>query len=472
MRRWTPFRPHVFGSENVEEVSGSKVRFDGSSEGESARGSGGRTFLTSIGVLLLSAFVSLGGSAVENSNTPNNRESALADWWNGKYGTGKWFGVRNALSDRGLKLEGRWRNAYYGVIASQNGSRGFFDQEFAFGALVNFDELTGSDALDGLVGFVETRWRDPASADDPNTVVQASNMFNPSPYESGVGWRFVQFGLRYSTPELFGVKDAVTLTGGWLRPCKEFLVQPLSMNFLNTAIQLAKGLGGNTPFSSNFSTWGGVLEVKPVKWQYTKAGLFMSYPQATLSSNNGLMMQGYAPDTSQNGLYFIGETGVTPELGSDRLPGKYAFGGYFYGEHWRGSGGDKYGFYWQADQMLYRETAKDTPSGASREGLYIFSMATFAPPYNNRYPFYAQAGLSYEGLLPKRHRDLTLLASGLGKYANQSGKTYTSVIEGGYRVQLTDWAFFQPSVQYLIRPNGSSNVKNAAILGFFAGVNF
>jgi carbohydrate-selective porin OprB len=201
----------------------------------------------------------------------------------------------------------------------------------------------------------------------------------------------------------------------------------------------------------------------------------MSYPEATASSNNGLMMQGYAPDPSQNGLYFMGETGVTPELGPARLPGRYAFGGYFYGEHREGSGGDKYGFYWQADQMLYREPsapADGKTTALSREGLHLFSMATFAPPYNNNYPFYGQAGLVYEGLLPARHKDLTMAATGIGQYANHPDKTYTAVVELGYRIQINEWAWFQPSFQYLVRPDGSPDVSNAAVLGFFAGMNF
>lgn len=417
-----------------------------------------------------------------SASASSSRQDSLSTWWNGKHFTGDWLGVRTKLADQGLKFEGRWRGAYYGVLASQGGQRGFFDEELSFGALVNFDELAHTEVLDGLVGFVETRWRDPASADDPNTVVQASNLFNPSPYESGVGWRLVQFGLRYTIPEILGAEDAVTLTAGWLRPYKDFLVQPLSVNFLNTAIQLGKGLGGNIPFSSSFSSWGGVAEIKPARWHYAKAGLFMSYPDATAGDNHGLMMQGCASDPSQNGLYFMGETGVTPEIGSDRLPGKYAFGAYYYGEDNDKTGSSKYGFYWQADQMLYREpghepaatgdAAEKVPAALSDQGLRLFSMLAFAPPCNNRYPLYGQAGLVYEGALPHRPKDLTMAACGAGQYANSPGKTATTVIEIDYRVQINTWAYFQPSAQYIIQPDGSQNVANAAILGFFAGLTF
>ncbi len=61
---------------------------------------------------------------------------------------------------------------------------------------------------------------------------------------------------------------------------------------MNNAIESAKGIGGNIPFSSSFSTWGGTLQLNPTKWYYAKAGLFMAFPGATASSNHGLAFQG------------------------------------------------------------------------------------------------------------------------------------------------------------------------------------
>jgi hypothetical protein len=128
----------------------------------------------------------------------------------------------------------------------------------------------------------------------------------------------------------------------------------------------ARGLGGNIPFGSSFSSWGGTLEVKPVDWHYTKMGLYMSFPNPTDSNNNGLMFLGDT-DVSQNGLFFLGETGVKPRFGADELPGKYAFGGYYYGEDNEEFGSSKFGFYWQADQMIWLDPAqalKDYDAGS------------------------------------------------------------------------------------------------------------
>jgi len=405
----------------------------------------------------------------------------LKNWWNGKKVTGDWFGLREPVADNGITIGGTWRALYFGIADSVNGSGNAFTQELVFSGRVDFLKLTKAQTLDGLAGFIEGRWREPGYDANPNNIVEASNLFNPSRFSGGLGWRLVTFGLTYTTPELFGVEDLVTVTGGWIRPQREFINQPLSGLFANNAMAVAKGLGGNIPFSASFSSWGGTLLVEPVDWQYTKLGLFMSYPEATLSSNNGLMFQGYTPDPSENGLFFMGETGFTPKIGPDKLAGRYAFGTYFYEEDNPQFGTSKYGFYWQADQMLYREPS--VGEKLSEQGLSLFSLATFAPNgYNNNYPFYFQSGLVYEGLIPSRDRDQLMFGIAFGEYSERNVNaakrrkrptpSNTTFLEAGYRIKANGWSYVQPFVQYIAQPNGTTAVANATILGLFVGVEF
>jgi porin len=442
------------------------------------------------------------------------KDSALADWWNGKYMTGNWFGVRDTLADNGLKFKGKWRGAFYGVVDSQGGSRGFFDEELQFSTELNFGKLLKVDELKGVKGFATVRWRDPRGNSQPNDFVKASSLFNPSHYQSGTQWRLLTFGMEIGSANLLPVKDMIVLRAGWIRPQKEFIDQPLSKLFTNNAIESSKGVGGNIPFSSSFSTWGGTLKVKPVDWYYAKAGLFMAFPKATSTANHGLAFQGFEQDPSQNGLMVMAETGVTPKLGSAELPGKYAFGGYYFGvdkNSFNGtSNSGQYGFYWQADQMLFREASPEEPApmgkgssdgksvagdksfkapvdmkkpALSDQGLSMFSLFTVAPSNNNLYPFYFQTGLVYKGLIPYRDDDLLIGAIAYGSYSfsnienlQQDGvanqPNYTMVLEGGYRFKINGWAFVQPFVQYIIKPNGTGAVQNATILGVLAGVNF
>jgi len=447
--------------------------------------------------------------AAATSTTP------LADWWNGKYMTGNWVGLRDQLSDIGLTFNGKYYGAFFGVVSSQGGARGFWDQGIEFGAEQNFGKLLGVETLKGVKGFGQFRYRDSQKASDPNQFDEGTSVFNATNWASGTQFRVLTFGLEIGTSDLLPVKDMIVLRGGWLQPQKEFIDQPLSKLFLNNAVNSAKGIGGNIPFSSSFSTWGGTLKIKPVEWYYAKAGLFMAYPQATASNNHGLAYEGFAQDPSQNGLFTMVETGVTPDIGPAKLPGKYVVGGYllggtknsFNGTHRYG----QYGFYFQADQMLYREPSAELPAllakgpsdgkslpapgksfkepvsveqpKLSDQGLSMFNLVSFAPKYNNLLPFYFQSGLVYTGLIRGRDADQTLFSIAYGSYSvsqinsfQESGNTnqpnYTIFLEGGYRIAINNWAFFQPFIQYEIRPSGAGNIRNATILGFYTGLTF
>jgi len=411
------------------------------------------------------------------------------DWWDARKATGDLFG--GVVRDNGLSLDGRWRGIYFGILDSASGSGDAFAQELSFGAKLDMAKFLRQPWLEGLSGFGATRWRDPGSMANPNRLVNASSLFNPSRYAGGTGWRFLSCGLRYQSGELFGIDRFATVSGGWVRPKDEFLDQPLQGLFVNNAMASAEGVGGNVPFSGSFSTWGGTLQLKAADWQYTKVGLFMSFPKSNDSANHGLAFQGYAPSPSTNGVYFLGETGAKPELGSAKLPGHYAFGGYFYED-----GGNvalnRFGLYWQLDQMIWREPGGAVDSGndavdglpivaamerrrkSSSEGLRMFSLFLYAPESNNAYSFYMHGGMVYEGLLPGRGGDQLIAGVALGDYSPRSlpGATSTALVEVGYRVRVNGWAFVQPYAQYLVQPNGTSSLPNAAILGVFAGVDF
>lgn len=436
-------------------------------------------------------------------------ESATEKWWNGKgllAGSGNpIFDARTSLAERGLSFSGSYQGAFFGVVDSQNGSRGFWDEQINFGSELNFGKLFDVEALNGIVGFGNFRYRDAFPESNANQFVEANSMFSPTNWQSGTQFRVMSFGLEAGTSTMLDIKDMIVFRAGWLQPQKEFIDQPLSKLFLNNAVNSAKGVGGNIPFGSSFSTWGGTLNVKLHESVYVKNGLFMSYPQAAASTNHGLAFQGFGPNTDLNGLFYMGEAGYTPKIGESKLDGRYAFGGYYYGtpegqtKSWNGTeAAGRYGFYFQADQMLYREPSSDAAPAKSqassdgksfkevapvekaklsKQGLNTFNLISMAPGYakSNQYPFYFQSGLVYTGLIPSRDKDVTMVSIGYGAYQGDvysPSKSYTAVLEGGYRFQMNGWSYVQPFVQYFARPDGSQDVANATVLGFLAGLVF
>jgi carbohydrate-selective porin OprB len=412
------------------------------------------------------AFLLAGAAFARSEGAPS--ETSASAWWKGKNATGDWSGARPMLSDHGLTIDGRWRGIYFGILDSANGSGNAFSEELDFGAQLDLAKALRWEKIEGVSLFGEVRWRDPGPDANPNNLVEAESLFNPSRYAGGTGWRLMNFGLRYVAPRFCGVKDGLAVVGGWIQPQKEFVEQPLARLFANNAMASAEGLGGNVPFSSSFTTWGGTIEVKPAGWHYVKTGLFMSFPEPTSPENHGLMFRGNS-DPAQNGLFFLGETGVTPEIGRSKLPGRYALGAYVYGENNAEYGGNKSAYYWQADQMLWREEGE--------QGLRMFSLFVFAPSYNDEFSFYMHGGFSYEGLVPGRPRDQLIAAVATGNYGAGAASdgvqpSQTVLMEAGYRVRLSGWSFVQPFAQYISRPDGLDDAANAAILGVSVGVDF
>ena len=433
-------------------------------------------------------------------------ESPVTDWWEGKYATGNWFGARDTLEEHGVILGGSWKANYFGVVDGGKRQAGAFDEQILFSAKLDMEKMLG---IPGLSLNGSAWWRDGRNV---NTLVGASPAFNPSALQVGQGWRLLPVYAQWESRNQLPVKDMITLAGGWTNPYYFFIQQPASQLFVNNALFQTKGLvNSGIPWSGANDTWGGHIKVKPTEWSYAQAGLYMAVPGSLDKNNHGLYFEGAYPQGS-NGLYFVGETGVTPKLGPAKLPGKYAFGGIYYGVENKSFNGQaydaRYALYWQADQMILREPAPEVePAGKGpsdgksaapaknfketvapeankpgEQGLYAFSFLSYAPKYNNAMPFYFHAGLVYKGLIPTRDQDQLGLAFAYGNYSyykaladERAGKpvqSFEGVLELDYRVQLSKFSYVQPFLQYLVRPNGTGLVENSTILGVQMGVTF
>jgi porin len=97
-------------------------------------------------------------------------------------------------------------------------------------------------------------------------------------------------------------------------------------------------------------------------------------------------------------------------------------------------------------------------------------------------PFQYNGGLVYTGLIPARPRDLSIFGVAYGNFssnyatANQAAlggtASYELALEGGYRINLTKFAYVQPDVQWIINPGGTGTIPNALVLGAQIGVTF
>ena len=382
----------------------------------------------------------------------------LESWWGGRGATGDWFGARVTAEDHDLTLSGKWLGTVYGVVGGGIEHRSTFDEELNFEANLDFAKATGWQALEGLTAVGGVRLRD---GTDVNKYVGASPAFDPSSYQSGKQSRLMPFYLSYTTPELLGVRNLLTVSGGWQNPYESFARQEDVKLFRNLVFS-SKGISSNgVGWSSSYASWGGTMKVVPCEWSYAQAGIYMAIPRDCSTGNHGLELAGAQP-WKRNGWYVLGETGVMPKIAG--LPGKYAVGGYywgienasFFGQKYDG----KYGFYAMAEQRLYRQPtplgevsggkttdgkSQVTAAKDSRQGLRWLGFVNFTPKYDNCLPFFFYTGLIYEGLIPTRDHDQAGIALALGNYsydqilaAREEGKqvvpTYEGVLEFEYMV--------------------------------------
>ena len=423
----------------------------------------------------------------------------IGEWWGGSGAAGKWFGAREELTGRGLTLGGKWLGSVYGVVGGGLERRATFDQEMKLEARLDIAQATGWEGLEGLTAVGGVRLRE---GENVNDSVGASPAFNPSSYQGGMHWRLLPFYLTYTTPELFGVPNFLTISGGWQNPFDFFARQEDAKLFRNNVIVSGKGISSNgVGWSSSYAAWGGMVKVASTSLAYAQGGIYMAIPHDADTSNHGLELAGAQP-WNQNGWYVLAESGVTPKLAG--LSGKYALGGYYWGlENTSFSGGEcdgRFGFYAMAEQRLFRESdsgiemsggrdadgkSRSLP-GASKEsgqGLRWLGFVNYAPDFNNCLPIFFYTGFVYEGLIPARDHDQAGVALAFGNYSqsqiranceagNPVLKTHEGVLEFEYRVQVNRWSFIQPFLQYVIRPGGDGEVANATVLGVHFGVTF
>lgn len=436
--------------------------------------------------------------ALVGTTSTTRAENHFSEWWKGPYATGNWLGARDTLVDHGVTLSGEWKANILWNTDGGAEQRFGYDDEWKFRVLLDASKLTGWETLEGLTLFSDVRYRGGSGV---NKWVGATGNFAPSAYQGGHLWRFQNAYATYVTPEFFGIKHLLTVSGGWQNPTDHFIRQPLNKFFVNNTFSSGRGLSANgIPWGGSYAAWGGYLNVKPVDWYYAQAGLYLAIPQGTATNNHGLAFSGYRINPDLNGLYFLAETGLTPKFGYAQLPGRYAAGFIYWGVGNRSFFGQHYdekvAVYWQADQMLFREPGesillpgkgasdgnKAAASKPGEQGLSLFSLVNFAPKFNNNIPFYFQTGLVYKGLIPRRDNDQAGVALAFGDYSpykqiadENSGKpvqTYEGVLEFDYRVQINKWAYFQPSLQYIIRPGATGLLANATVIGIQTGIIF
>ena len=150
------------------------------------------------------------------------------------------------------------------------------------------------------------------------------------------------------------------------------------------------------------------------------------------------------------------------------MPGQYSFGGFYDSNKFtdlRNGNSTKsgiYSTYAMFQQMVYREGGP-----GNQKGLTLWGETALAPKSTvSTLPYFVGAGLSYKGLMPRRDNDIASAAVIYGSFSRYIPQTTAeTVIEINYQITLNGWLSITPDLQYVVKPSGSSTIKNALVLG-------
>ena len=233
------------------------------------------------------------------------------------------------------------------------------------------------------------------------------------------------------------------------------------------------------------------LALTPVNWLSYQGAVFQGNPFA-----QNVNRYGFRWDLSaSNGYFSIHDVTFRLNQGSESsgLPGTFKIGGWFDtapNPNDNSTPPWNYGFYFVADQMLYRVANSDgtpvtdnkgqqtTTASPTNKGLGIFTHLGFSPQSSSFMNFYIDGGLTYKGLIPTRDNDVVGVAVGYGHLSDnaqdnegRSTPGYEIVLETTYQIELATWLSLQPDVQYVIHPSGTK-IPNALVLGARTTMSF
>lgn len=436
-----------------------------------------QTTLACLGLAALS-WAGTPSTPTESAVTPDPREH----WADGNFFFGEWDGQRELLLREGISFDSYYVTNIAGNPTGGRKSGGFtYTDNFYLGMSLDLEKLVG--------------WEDATFA------ISAVNRDGRSLTEEYVG-------SQYNSQQVFGGQNLflynVTLEQKfWDNKASLKVGRFGASDDFNTSslygLYMSNGIDGNirnvlfdTQFSAYpFATWAARLRLDPTPEWNAQIGVFQTWTDIFDRGHNGLDWN----IRSDDGVFLIAQVGWTPVLGTKEirdekggvvhkgLPGHYWFGASY--SPWTGYpkfgeselAGDSYGFYAHADQMVYQEHA------GTDQGLTLWLATALYPQEEiSIIPYQLNVGAIYKGLIPSREKDLTILGVIYGNFSNRYADTieatgagrpeHETVIEVGYRIQLTKFAYIQPDLQWIINPGGTGNIPDALVIGAQIGITF
>jgi len=395
---------------------------------------------------------------------------------------GDWAGARPWLEEHGVTP-----TVTFVMDALGNPTGGMqqgFRQASNLGVDLQFDlqKLVGLTGGSFEISFSE-RFGSSLSREDIGNVFTVQQVFG------GQTYRLVNVAYQQRL-----LDDRVEFRVGRIGAGDDFLVSPYNYVFVQNGFDgNPVGIFFNAPGMSAYpnATWGGLVKVSPIERIYVMGGLYNGDVSIRANKHHGT-------DWSMDGpLFAIGEVGyqVNGLPGDTGLLGNYK-AGFWYDDHEyvdfttaaRGGAAEtprgNWGLYGLFDQVLMRFGGPGSNRGFGVTGSLLVSPDQSV----SLMPFFTTAAVVIRGLFASRPTDVGGLGIVYGQFSNdlqdsqrrarESGspvgiQRYEIALELTYRFRFyQDSFFFQPDLQYIIRPGGTGHIPDAFVAGFQVGFNF
>jgi porin len=268
--------------------------------------------------------------------------------------------------------------------------------------------------------------------------------------------------------QLFG--DKLILRLGKTVPTNDFnnVTRPLQVHDLSLAIPSVSGLIftplfvnptllGVMPGYYN-SAYGLTATLAPTKNVYLTYGLYDG------SGARGVEQTGLRATPAFDGYYFnIGEIGYAWLLGSQRMPGTVAFGGWGQTGKLSANGikeDGTQGFYAFASQRLWLRRPGVDNSGVT--SFFQFGTNGSKTMIVNKY---AGGGFTGFGLVPKRPEDSVGIGAGVSRLNENFGfRRNEAMLQAYYQMHVVGAVYFQPTVTYVPNPGQRASLSPATAI--------
>lgn len=424
--------------------------------------------------------------------TDEEKPSSFKSWFAEETATGDWGGMRDKLEDRGVTISSNYTADIGGNPVGGLKKSAKYSSYLNAGIALDFEKIAS------IAGLALTASNCLLSGRDLSGAI--GNFFGVQEIYAPGNYFFVELDLSLSL-----LDNTIILETGRLLAGDVFANSELYGYYLNAGISgNSAAIWENIFFPNyNIAAWAARTTYQPNKEWFFTAAMYNADTRVADDDKHGADFS----FTMDNGFLAIAQLTYEHDQSRDERgsPGSTTFGCYYQSskfedfddpdKQWNGN----YGFYLMFDQMIYKDKwpeyrgpfsidsnmtydewakepyEKQTAVPLDRpNGLTVWGAAYLAPlSHINAQTYQLAGGLLYQGLFPNRDYDVIAFCFILGNFSDRlEGREIEMVLELNHRFQIGPWFYVTPDVQYVLNPDGRTDIDNALVLGFELSANF